>query len=409
MRIGLLAYHFVCNFGATLQLLSTYMYLQSRGHTPIIINWIPQDLEHYYDYSVPAAQQANQATVRKQVWTETPLCRTSADVAKVIEQENIKAVVIGSDAVAQHHPLVDRMVFPCKKIVSIGKNTSDREFPNAFWAVWLDLLKEPIPVAVMSVSCQDSSFKWISPRIKKNMMHQIERYAYLSVRDKWTQDMFSHISHGQLIPAITPDPVFAFNQNASSITPSREETLRKFNLPERYVLLSFLDKKHPSVTQQWIDDLGQLFKKAGKTCVLLPFSHGDSFGLLPNKIQLPLSPIDWYALIKYSDAYIGNNMHPIVVSIHNHVPFFSFDTYGRRHLNGLITSDSSSKIKNLLEKAKLDEYRVSSLGRAPFMPTAKNIYAIIESFDTSVASAFAHQFLSEYNMMMETIMNSLKP
>lgn len=38
-------------------------------------------------------------------------------------------------------------------------------------------------------------------------------------------------------------------------------------------------------------------------------------------ISIPLNPIDWYALIKYSKGYIGERMHPIVVSLHNSVPF----------------------------------------------------------------------------------------
>ena len=33
MKIGLLAYHSACNFGATLQLLSTYRYLLKAGYT----------------------------------------------------------------------------------------------------------------------------------------------------------------------------------------------------------------------------------------------------------------------------------------------------------------------------------------------------------------------------------------
>ena len=48
MKIGLLAYHSACNMGATLQLLSSYGYWQKVGHEPVVINWIPQDLEDFY-------------------------------------------------------------------------------------------------------------------------------------------------------------------------------------------------------------------------------------------------------------------------------------------------------------------------------------------------------------------------
>jgi hypothetical protein len=50
MNIGILTYHFVSNFGANLQTLSTFMYLKKHHYNPIIIDWVPYDLEKYYNY-----------------------------------------------------------------------------------------------------------------------------------------------------------------------------------------------------------------------------------------------------------------------------------------------------------------------------------------------------------------------
>lgn len=47
------------------------------------------------------------------------------------------------------------------------------------------------------------------------------------------------------------------------------------------------------------------------------FKHNFDFS-----ITTPLPPLDWYALIKYAKGYIGENMHPIVVALHNAVPCF---------------------------------------------------------------------------------------
>lgn len=49
---------------------------------------------------------------------------------------------------------------------------------------------------------------------------------YISVRDSWTRDMVVSITHDKIIPPVTPDPVFAFNENAGFLVPS-EESLRK--------------------------------------------------------------------------------------------------------------------------------------------------------------------------------------
>ena len=45
MKIGLIAYHAAANFGASLQLLSTYSFFKNRGDEPIIINWVVEDFE----------------------------------------------------------------------------------------------------------------------------------------------------------------------------------------------------------------------------------------------------------------------------------------------------------------------------------------------------------------------------
>lgn len=408
MKIGLLAYHSACNFGASLQLLSTYMYLKNHQHNPIVINWIPLSLEENYKRHVPLSQFDMQKDIRRMLWQETALCRTTEDVARIIDSESLDAVIIGSDAVAQHHPLLERIVFPCRTGIGIKKNTADMEFPNPFWATWQKLLKRPVPVAVMSVSCQDSSYRFIPFWVRKAMSIHIDNYAYLSVRDDWTRDMMIWLTKGKRQPPITPDPVFAFNQNAGSLVPSHDEIQKKFNLPEKYILLSFLPRRTPSVTQTWIEEFQQIAKADGYTCITLPFAHGDSFGRLDNNVSLPLTPIDWYGLIKYANGYVGNNMHPIVISLHNQVPFFSFDTYGTTHMNGLIASDKSSKIKHILDQANLSAWRISALTRYAHPPKAEDVYSKIITFNKSNASQFTTSCLKRYNDMMDDVMNALQ-
>ncbi|MBQ8046997.1 MAG: polysaccharide pyruvyl transferase family protein [Prevotella sp.] len=408
MKIGLLAYHSACNFGATLQLFSTYVYLIKKGHYPIVINWIPADLEEHYASQTPKEQFERQLTVRKELWIETELCRTVEEVASVIEKENIEAVIIGSDAVAQHHPWAERLVFPCKKIIAMRHYTSDAMYPNPYWGVWNGMLSQPIPVAVMSVANQDSAFRFIPNKTKRAMKHSIAQYSYLSVRDSWTRDMMEYLSDGQCIPDITPDPVFAFNQNAISQLPTLSEIREKFQLPEKYILVSLLDYYRQSVTQEWLEEFENIATQHGYICMTLPFSHGKSFGSLSKEIPLPLNAMEWYALIKHSSAYIGNNMHPIIVSLHNQVPFFCFDTYGTTHLNGLVTSDASSKIKHILTEADMGDYRVSCLRKNCPLPTPTEVFDKLQSYDKKKVKAFADDYLSRYNTMMDNILKAFK-
>ena len=407
MKIGLLAYHSACNFGATLQLLSTFMFLKNHGQEPVVINWVAKDLEDFYARNTPSFQYANYLKLRLMLWKETALCRTIKDVASVISSEQIEAVIIGSDAVAQHHPLFERIVFPCRKIVGINPVTSDRGFPNPFWGVWSDYLDRPVPVALMSAASQDSQYKFIPKHIRKQMKERILAYKYASVRDVDTQKMFSYITEGECCPPVTPDPVFAFNQNAASLLPSKEELVKRYNLADKYLLVSFKNEKRSKVSQAWLSELQSIAKQYGIQCVSLPFSTSRSSGELDKEIELPLNPVDWYALLKHSCGYIGNNMHPIVVCLHNAVPFFSFDNYGTKHTNGLFCDSSTSKIRHILKVAGFLDCRVSSNSLFRRTPTPDYVFEKLQTFDRVKCATFAQGYLDKYNEMMTMILERI--
>jgi hypothetical protein len=175
----------------------------------------------------------------------------------------------------------------------------------------------------------------------------ISNFSYISVRDKWTSEMFSYITKGRIVPPITPDPVFAFNYNVKDM-PSKDYILKKFNLPSKYYLFSFFSSEY--VSKAWLSDFEKLASKDGISCVALTFPQGILFQHpFKKEIKIPLSPIEWYSLIKYSQGYIGNNMHPIIVSLHNNVPCFSFDNYGIVKFR-MFVNNRSSKIFDIMKK-----------------------------------------------------------
>lgn len=406
MKIGLLAYHSACNMGATLQLLSSYCYWKKAGHEPIIINWIPQDLEEYYIRSTPPTQRELQVQLRQQLWKETDLCRTIEEVARVIEKEKIEAVVIGSDSVAQHHTFHDRIIFPTRRIYYIRSYTSDRLFPNPFWGAFNKYLAKPVPVAVLSAASQDSDFEFYSRKLNREMYDAIRQYTFLSVRDVPTQKMMRSISKGKIVPAITPDPVFALNTNAEKLIPTREEITKKYNLPQKYLVCSFI---HPRVVSaEWLTQFEQEALQQGYECVILPFSQHDSYGSTKHTIHLPLSPLDWYAIIKYSGGYIGNNMHPIVVALHNAIPFFSIDNYGKRRLNGLITNYKNSKIYQIIAQAGLESNYVSCISKFYTPPTPSLVLDRIMSFDYEKVITFRDNYYNLYLQTMQQIEKSIQ-
>lgn len=98
LKIGILAYHYVYNFGANLQVLSSFRYLKNNGFRPIVINWIPKDLEVYYNQIILAVQADAH---KKFILDRLPcsdVCRNEGEIVNVIQNQNIKGLIIGSDA-----------------------------------------------------------------------------------------------------------------------------------------------------------------------------------------------------------------------------------------------------------------------------------------------------------------------
>lgn len=401
MKIGLLAYHAACNFGAFLQLLSTVEYIKKKGDEPIVINWIPKDFRKDYEKrSLPEVRELY-TRLREQYYSMTELCETAKQVAKVIEEENIEMVIIGSDAVIQHHPLRGRIHFPCRRIIYISKPTSDRLYPNCFWGAFSCYLKKKIPISVISGSSQDSKYFYINGTTKAKMKQSILGFQYMSVRDDWTQKMIEYLTDGEFIPEVTPDPVFAFNHNAAHLLPSKNDICKKFNIPENYVILSF--KGSRSVTQEWINEFQILANSDGLACVKLPYADTPAFGNIQYSVGDAITPLEWYALIKYSKGYIGNNMHPIVTSIANGVPFYSFDNYGIAVIEGKTTNGESSKIYHILKQADLLENRIFTLGKGYTPKSPKDVFHSILNFNVEKEKTFAENYYHKYEKMMKDL------
>lgn len=406
MKIGLLAYHAACNFGAFLQLLSTVEYIKKQGDEPIVINWIPKDFRKDYEKRSLSDVRSLYACLREKYYPMTELCETEKQVAMVIENENIEAVIIGSDAVTQHHPLRERIHFPCRRIIYIAHPTSDRMFPNCFWGAFNKYLKKTIPLAVISGSSQDSKYYFIKGLTKFKMKKSILDFRYVSVRDDWTQKMIEYITDGDVIPEVTPDPVFAFNNNAPHLVPSKEDVIKKLNIPNDYIILSFKGAK--SVSQDWINELQMLANAKGLACVKLPYADAPAFGNIQYSVGDIVTPLEWYALIKHSKGYIGNNMHPIVTSITNGVPFFSFDNYGIPMIDGKETNGESSKIYHILKQADLLDNRIYTCCKdySPIEP--KEVLNKIINFDVLKEKTFAYRYYKQYEKMMIDVYKSIK-
>lgn len=407
MKIGILTYHCVPNFGAQLQTVSTIGYLKNLGHEPVVIHWYPQDLENMYSKRIPAEQVQMHIQFAENNMPLSKLCRTEDDVINEIERLHIDAVFAGSDALFKYVPESRRTFFSKRRLRFVKRNVMSVENldGNVFQGGFLGKVNYPIKGVAFSVSSQNCPFMELNGKERQTIKSAMNHYVKISTRDKWTRDMVQFIT-GRTDVDITPDPVFAYNQNCYLDMPTREEILSKYSIPEKYVLISFWTKYLNDV---YIHGLAKELECNGLTPVVFPMpEHLLDYGL-KYKVNLPLSPLDWYALIKYSQGYIGERMHPIVVCLHNAIPFFCFDEYGtfKKSLFGLRKKyiPSSSKTFHILEKAGLTEWMYSYFDENTILLNYEAVVQKFLNFPVSKCKVFSERIKDKYNKSM---MNMLK-
>lgn len=404
MKIGILTFYKVANFGANLQALSTFYYLTNKGFEVVFLNYMTRETELSLmsDYESNLQTKCHIDFVDKYLNCQTEVLHNENEVFEEITKRKIDMVIIGSDAVVQHHPFISRLVFGPRRLHIMDKVAKERLFPNPFWGI---PFSARIPTAMMSVSSQNSEYKHFGILLKNRMKKALGNIKYISVRDGWTKQMFESIS-SKLNITITPDPVFAFNMNVpEKMVLTRKELYAKFNLPKRYVLVSLHSQ---SLSVDFLKEMATKFERQGLECVAFPMPKGIKFEHpFKYQVETPLSPLDWYSLIKNASAYIGSNMHPIIVSLHNSVPCFSIDHWGTIDFWGNKKDNGSSKIEHILSVYHLEKNR-RPIQHGICSVFVQEIIDAIEFFPTQKVAEQSKKQVEKYNDMMSNIIEVLK-
>lgn len=391
MKVGILTYHKVDNFGANLQALSTVSFFKNRGDEVLIIDWFPKELDTYYARSVCKAQREVHKQFVKEHLPTTRHCETSKDVKDVIFEEKFDLIAIGSDAVFSYIPFLKRIHPSRKTLISITKVTPDHRLPNPFWA---DFTTKDFMYKIVTVSASaqyldiDKCLPWNKFQLKKSL----KKFDIINVRDRWTKRVLSSFSDKEI--TITPDPVFGFNINVKEQI-SKEEICKKYNLGKNYVLLSFCKKLFHN---EWYNQLYHHLKEKGFEIINLAMPEGCIDFPCDRKIDIPLPPMDWYAIIKNAQGYIGQRMHPMIVAFNNIVPFFVFDHYAYK--KGKDQFDSS-KIYDLLERAGMLSSYWNIQSKEEIAPS--KIVDTILTYDKEKAETFVKDYQARYLNMMDKI------
>lgn len=409
MRIGILTYHCVPNFGAQLQIISTVGYFKRMGHEPIVLHWFPEDLKNIYAKGrIPEPQLREHEKFTSDVLPLSNLCTTEDELIREVDRLQLDAIFAGSDALFKFQPERNRRRFSKRRFKYIVRKCVIVESleGNPFWGGFLSRLGKKIPATAFSVSSQNCPYTRMLKREKNVMAEFLSNYNYITVRDEWTRKMVQFVTGRKDIP-VTPDPVFSFNQNNYIDLPSLEHLKQEYGLSDKYALFSFSKN---FIQRDYLQTIVREVEKQGLQPVALPMPEGCFDYGIEKKIELPLSPAKWYILIQNATCYIGERMHPIVVCLHNSIPFFCFDEYGtykKSFFGGRPEyQKESSKTYLILQRAGLLENLFSYRGNEPF-PSAKSVLDKILTFDKKKCSDFAQEYQKLYKLSMMEVLGHM--
>lgn len=397
-KVAILTHSIAYNYGANLQALSTACYLRNQGYEPIFLQW-----GSYLSGNTPSDQvEIHRTFIKRAGFTMSEPLVSDEDFANFIKKEEIRRIVVGSDCVLTYEHHLFPFMLTRKGIVRI-KNSEDYEFPNPFWLTFLnDDYK--IKRCLLSASCGGrTSMKIKDGAVRSRMTSLLDNFDYISIRDTFTLRFVKELLPHRRDIKLTPDPVFGFNKNFPGV-PTEKEIRAKFNIEGKYYLICFYRSNWPS--QGWANKLMEEAHKHGVKCISIPMPQGGRNSNFDQDIELPLDPLDWYALIKYSNAYIGNNMHPMIVAIHNNVPFFTYNIHGRSILHGRIQLIKTSKEYDLISRFGLQR----NLAPQPFLRfiSPKSVVKHIISFDIEKCKKASSFLQKEYDNMMSQIVHKLE-
>lgn len=331
MNVGILTHHWVPNFGANLQATATSLALKYLSHTPIFLNYRPENIEKAYHAKIQSRQIEEHENHFNTYYKQTRILRTENDLVAACDDANIKFVLAGSDT-----------------ILRIRRITSDEKyfFPNPFWMRWVKNVKYLPKKAMISASAEGTYYWFFNKNTKQVMADAILELDSISVRDRWTRNMILHLTQNKINPLITPDPVSVLNKLIQVPAGIEDEPIA---LRKQYILLHVSQKVF---SESWIKEFCNLAHKNNLQVFTLPNPGNQRILPVDKNLTIPMSPLKWYMWIRHAAGFLGDGFHTIVSCIYNNVPFISVDTSGPM-LFKCLSIRESSKAYDMCQNVKM--------------------------------------------------------
>ncbi|MBE0536470.1 MAG: polysaccharide pyruvyl transferase family protein [Phycisphaerae bacterium] len=381
MKIGILTFHSVANFGANIQSSSSFMKLKSLGHDVCMLNYRDSLSEKKHRQMAGEEQYALHLDYCKTYVRQSPILRNNDDVCDYVKQWKPDLIVCGGDAVLLHEP----------------NGTPDRQCGNPFWLTWMKDIPEPPPACYLSASSRGSYFSRIPENLRKDVADRFKRIKYFSTRDHWTTRQVQWITGGKQCPFHCPDPAFAFELD---VPIPQEYCATAVSRKQSYILLQANPR---NLSKRWVAEFRQLAHQQGLEVYSFPTTFGNSECDLDEIISLPLHPLEWYSWIQNAAGCITRLFHGQICAMAAGVPFINIDTQQRYPW----LSRSKSRAHDLAVRADCGGRVIPTISARYLMSPRKAMKLLQHSYRPTIM-AYAECARDLYSRAINRMLDSVK-
>ncbi len=318
MRIGILTFHNTANFGAQLQTLATQEMLRKLGYEPVVVNYLDKAKLEALANMRSAEQFAEHERFADTYYNLSPPLETTEDVGEYCRNE-LDGVVSGSDAVF-------RLGTPYQPY-RLAKRLLGRKNPFEVFS-WNDRLPPfympfDAPGVIkgsIAASSRGTPFYFMKPHMIGKAGNALADFDFVTVRDDWTAKLVRWLSRGRAKPLYSPDPVFGLN---SAFTIPDEEQ------PE--IDLSDVILLNGDFEEAWLRRLVDAIRARGyRAMTLANPAEKESFDFTDGALDLPMSPLRWYACLANCAGFVGMRFHAFVSCMAHKTPVVTMDVTKKR-------------------------------------------------------------------------------
>jgi len=211
--------------------------------------------------------------------------------AKLVDQQNYKAIVAGSDSIWKFS---DNFFLP--------------KIPNIYWLSPMIKTKK-ISYAASAYQYQEK----LLPRYRSALLKQLKAFDLISVRDIETKELLLKIGYRKLIDQI-PDPAFFYRIKNTGV----RQKLVRFGLKPEKPIFAIIS----GYANDRIAEIASYFRQKDYQIIALSIYNP----LADFNLGDELNPDEWAEVFKYVGFCLTDRFHGAIFCLKNQTPFIAIET-----------------------------------------------------------------------------------